>query len=387
MTTNAEELQCHLDEQKKEIDILKEQAEHQKKEWELKLSEEIYDAKVEKYRKLYKEAFGSDQLALPSFTPTPPVPDIDPQPEQSEYEKKLEKDLENDIPKDLSDPTGDDIPLPMAASLTHWFQTIHSGQEIQDTLKDCVCPQNATALKVVKLNEEVKLQRQDEINNNRMRWLCTAVPKTTQPLVRAWATLSDLEFELQQTQPADSLPLDALVPITEDRQLNLSEVIRDVKHGIKCLEMVRVQCIQKRRLDLHDKLQGAAKELAEPNQPFDDELFGSNMGKRVNKIIAANKVTAKIAPKGLSSFLARGHGKHGGSRGSHFKHRNYRGGYHNYQQYHKQPQWSHNQFLVQQYYPQYPNYPPSQQSPSPQKRGLGRGWGQSMPHHQNAPRQ
>ena len=270
--TTAEELQRRLDEQKKEIDILKEQAECQKKEWELKLAEESYDAKVEKYKKLYKEAFGSEPMALPSFAPQP-VPDTDPQPAQSDYKKKLEKDLEDDIPKDLSDPTGEEIPPPMAASLSRWFRTIHSGQEIQEALKNCVRPVNATALKVVKLNEEVKLQRQDEINDNRMRWLCNAVPKTVQPLVKAWATLSDFEFELQQTQPPDSLPTDAMVPVTEERQLNLSEVIRNLKHGIKCLGMVHVQCIQKRRLDLRDKLYGAAKELAEPNQPFDDELF------------------------------------------------------------------------------------------------------------------
>ena len=148
---------CKLKPPKKEIDLLKEQAECQKKEWELKLAEESYDAKVEKYKKLYKEAFGGEPTALPSFTPQP-VPDTDPQPEQSDYEKKLEKDLEDDIPKDLLDPTGEEISPPMAASLSRWFRTIHSGQEIQEALKNCVRPVNATALKVVKLNEEVKFQ-------------------------------------------------------------------------------------------------------------------------------------------------------------------------------------------------------------------------------------
>ena len=379
MSSAEEELQDRLEEQREEIELLKEAADRQKIEFEERLKEESYDAKVEKYNKLYKEAFGTDPPALLQFsqvpTPTPsptPNPEQDQGQEQSEYDKRLTSEFEEEIPRDELHPTGDDIPQPMADCLQRWFRTIHSGHDILETLKLCTRPANATSLKTVKLNEEVakKLDRPDEIKDNRMRWLCNALSKTVQPLTKVWASLKDLEFELQQAQPADQDVTDAMVPIMPDRSLNLSEVIRDLKLGIKCLGMAHVQSIQKRRWDLKDKLQGAAKELAKPNQPFDDELFGSDMEKRVNKIIAANKVTAKLTKSPAKNFLARGHGKCGGSCGSHYRY--------NQQRNHFQPpnQWQGNQ------YPQYqfpqnmqsgnyfnPHYPPPQQGPPPAKRG------------------
>ena len=315
------------------------------------------------------------------LTRPPPGGVPPPEEEQSDYDKKLASELEDEGPKDDSDPVGDPIPAPMAKCLEKWFRTIHSGIEIQETLKSCIRPENATALKVVKINDEVKkkMERPDEIADNRMRWLCTAVAKTAQPLTKVWASLSDLEFELQQAQPADHEVTDAMVPITRERSMNLSAVIKDLKHGIKCLGMVHVQCVQKRRLDLKDKLQGAAKEMAEPNQPFDDEIFGVNMEKRLSQILAANKVTAKItSPTKKSTFLARGCRKRGGSRGLHFRYNNQQRN-----QYHNQ-NWSGSQW---QYPPmpqlgyQYQNYPPPQQGPPPPKRGRGRGRGHPPPNH------
>ena len=383
MSDPTEELQLRLDEQAETIAQLQEAAERQKREWEQKLAEESYDAKVQKFNRLYKEAFGTDPPAQPAFGSNPALPGGVPPPEeeQSDYDKKLASELEDEGPKDDSDPVGDPILAPMAKCLEKWFRTIHSGIEIQETLKSCIRPENATALKVVKINDEVKkkMERPDEIADNRMRWLCTAVTKTAQPLTKVWASLSDLEFELQQAQPADHEVTDAMVPITRERSMNLSAVIKDLKHGIKCLGMVHVQCVQKRRLDLKDKLQGAAKEMAEPNQPFDDEIFGVNMEKRLSQILAANKVTAKItSPTKKSTFLARGRGKRGGSRGSHFRYNNQQRN-----QYHNQ-NWSGSQW---QYPPmpqpgyQYQNYPPPQQGPPPPKRGHGRGRGHPPPNH------
>ena len=55
--------------------------------------------------------------------------------------------------------------------------------------------------------------------------------------------------------------------------------------------------MQKRHLDLKGILSGQAKELAEPDQPFDDKLFGPDINKHFNNILAANKVSLKIAGK------------------------------------------------------------------------------------------
>ena len=64
----------------------------------------------------------------------------------------------------------------------------------------------------------------------------TAAPKAAQPLAKAWVTLSELEFEIQQDQDAEDTISDAFIPLKEDgegEQMNLSQVIRDLKHGIK----------------------------------------------------------------------------------------------------------------------------------------------------------
>ena len=77
----------------------------------------------------------------------------------------------------------------------------------------------------------------------------------------------------------------------------MSEVIRDLKKGIKIIGMASIQAVQKRRLDLQYKLNGAAKELAEPNQKFDDTMFGPNMKQRFNNILNINKITTKMSKR------------------------------------------------------------------------------------------
>ena len=83
----------------------------------------------------------------------------------------------------------------MAATLHTWFREIHTGSDIQDTLKRCKCPESGDALKVVKINEKIKLKMQcpDEINglkDQRIKWLCQSSPKTAWPLATVWSELS-----------------------------------------------------------------------------------------------------------------------------------------------------------------------------------------------------
>ena len=77
------------------------------------------------------------------------------EPQESAYEQKMNKELENEGLAEDNDPTGPKILQAIANSLQTWFWTIHSGTDIQVVLKQCVQPENATALKVV-LNSILK---------------------------------------------------------------------------------------------------------------------------------------------------------------------------------------------------------------------------------------
>ena len=61
------------------------------------------------------------------------------------------------------------------------------------------------------------------------------------------------------------------------------------------LGMVHMQIIQKRYLDLQSKLSGAAKELAEPHKEFDYFLFGQNLDKKLQKILAAYRIAHQVS--------------------------------------------------------------------------------------------
>ena len=385
MATDTAELQRKLDQQQEEIKALQEAAAKSKQEFEARLKEETYKAKLLKYQKLYNEAFGTNAPPppLPTFNQPPDPSGKADEVQQSAYEQKMNKDLESENAAEDSDPTGPKISQAIANCLQKWFRTIHSGSEIQTALKQCVRPENADALKVVTLNPEVKkkMQKPDEISDQRLKWLSTAAPKAAQPLVTAWSALSELEFEIQHDQEADQPVTDAFIPLKDDEnapQLNLSQVIRDLKHRIKCLGFVHVQIIQKRRIDLQSKLSGAAKELAEPHQEFDDFLFGQNMDKKLQKILAANKIAHKVSSPQKSRFnpflvKRRGRGR-GGSRGSNNNHP--------FQQYNwnqNPPNHYYNSNWYQQHQP--PPNPPVQQ----QRRVKGRGPGaQHQSQHQKS---
>ena len=59
--------------------------------------------------------------------------------------------------------------------------------------------------------------------------------------------------------------------------VNISQIIHLLELGIKVILITSVQALQKCRHDLLYKLYGAAKELAEFNQKFDNQMFGPKM--------------------------------------------------------------------------------------------------------------
>ena len=73
MALDTAELQCKLDQQQAEIKAFQDAAEKSKAEFEAHLKEETYEAKLLKYQKLYKEAFGANAPPplLPNFNQPP----------------------------------------------------------------------------------------------------------------------------------------------------------------------------------------------------------------------------------------------------------------------------------------------------------------------------
>ena len=119
--------------------------------------------------------------------------------------------------------------------------------------------------------------------DQRMKWLSDAILKSAQLIVSVWASLIKYEHYIKRnshplvddSNPSNQDTVYPLAPGEDD--LNLSQVIRDLKKGIKIIGMASIQAVQKHRFDLQYKLYGAAKELAESNQKFYDTTFGPNM--------------------------------------------------------------------------------------------------------------
>ena len=81
--------------------------------------------------------------------------DDDPQ-EEDELQKTYNDSVSDTVPADADDPTGPAINPSLAKALDHWFRNIHTGSEIQEALKSVKRSKNATALKQVVVNDEVK---------------------------------------------------------------------------------------------------------------------------------------------------------------------------------------------------------------------------------------
>ena len=200
------------------------------------------------------------------------------------------------------DTTTEDIPGPCAEIMCEWFRGIHNGNEISEILKMCLRPKNCDSLVQVQINEEIKKlkDKPDQVADQHLKWLSNGILKAAGPLATAWGQLLRLEFSIQQKDqnPDDTAdpdiefnPQDAMIPLNEHEEMNLSEIIRHIKLSLKAIGFCHVQAVQKRRLDLKDKLSGAAKELAEPSQPFTELMFGPDLASEIN---AAHKMTAKL---------------------------------------------------------------------------------------------
>ena len=227
-----------------------------------------------------------------------PTPDDRSEEEVDDFEASLSQDFKGKGPKDDSDTTTDDISHSVCRVLTAWFQQIHSGAEIQEALKQCKRPLNATALKAVQINPEGKksMTHADEQKDQCLKWLCNAITKSSQPLAICYSKLLRLQFPIRKANK--DTEGDTIIPVDleSNETLNLMQLdlLKDFKLGLKVLGMASVQGVQKRHLDLQYKLVGAAKELAEPNQSFDDTLFGLNLKQHFHSILATNKMTYKM---------------------------------------------------------------------------------------------
>ena len=233
----------------------------------------------------------------PNSVPAKPV---------DKFKAAISKNLQSETTKKEEDGFADPLPEPCVHALDLWFRRIHPGAEISELLKLCEFPRDCPPLKQVVINDEVKkkMDKQDLVSDQRLKWLSNGLLHAAGPLSSAWCQLMQLEFAIRGRDPTfnetleddevDFSPPDAFVPLDKDTDLNLSEIIRKLKVGLKMVGYCHVQAVQKRRLDLKDLLNGSAKELADPSQPFDDTIFGPDLNKHLNQIVAANKVAQKI---------------------------------------------------------------------------------------------
>ena len=102
--------------------------------------------------------------------------------------------MEEELWEDL-DPKTDPLPQPLADTLEKWFHKQYTSKEIVETIAQCCCPQNCDALKVIEINKEVKkhIKHKNHQKDERLRQLCTAIQKSTQPLATTCASLLELE--------------------------------------------------------------------------------------------------------------------------------------------------------------------------------------------------
>ena len=202
------------------------------------------------------------------------------------------KSLESDFaPPD--DGTAEDILTPCADAIQKWFTRIHSGGEIKEVLKDCLKPKNCDALNnTAEINPEIAkaLDKKDEINDHRLKWLCAGIIKAARPLASAWSDMLKLEYKIRKSQhpnfdttEADPevtiTPPDAYLQLDDVEDFNVSEIVRLIHLALKATGYCHVQAVQKRRLDLQESMRKGAKGLADVNQPFTNLLFGNDLKK------------------------------------------------------------------------------------------------------------
>ena len=199
---------------------------------------------------LKKELLSSRTSWVRSSAPTTPAPA-----QQSPFKKAISKALASETNQPEEDSTTDDVVQPCADTLSVWFRQIHSGNNISEVLKQCLCPKNCEALKMVEINDQVlkSMQQPDKVRDQRLKWICNGILKVASPLTTAWSQLLRLDYSIQQhnrgdvsqDEEVDFDAPDAMIPLDNQTEMNLSEVIRHLKLALKCIGYVHVQAVQK----------------------------------------------------------------------------------------------------------------------------------------------
>ena len=69
-----------------------------------------------------------------------------------------------------------------------------------------------------------------------------------------------------------------MIPLEKDEEpVDMTDLIEKMELGLKVIRITSVQTMQKRRFDLQYKLAAPAKQLAEFNHPFPNNMFGPNV--------------------------------------------------------------------------------------------------------------
>ena len=98
----------------------------------------------------------------------------------------------------------------------------------------------------------------DNSKDNTMKFICKAVVKGAQPLASIWATLTELEYHIQEDTGVDESE-DKKIACPGGFSINVSDLLRQLELAVKVLGMAHVQGCQKRRLDLRDKINNSGK--------------------------------------------------------------------------------------------------------------------------------
>ena len=207
-----------------EIEELRKSASHKDAEIAKQLVEDEREGTLAQVRALLSKSIGEsgESSHMGQVSPVDSVSEDDCDP----LEESLQKKFQGEDSGDASDPTTDDISSAVCGVLNTWFRKIHSGTEIQETLKLCRRPFNASALKNIEINPEVKknLSHQDEHKDQRLKWLSNAILKSAQPLSMCYSKLLRLEFFIKQAN--ENHEEDALIPFDLDGNETCREFFR-----------------------------------------------------------------------------------------------------------------------------------------------------------------
>ena len=235
-------------------------------------------------------------IQLPYFYPQPDLSGDSPVPEENPFADYCKSKHTPSQKEDDDDVVCDAIPEAIAQKLEEYFWGINTGKDIAAAQKECKRPANVAALKPLQINEEVKrsMTSADNSKDNTMKFICKAMVKGAQPLASIWATLTEMEYHIQEDTGLDDSE-DKKIACPEGFSVNVSDLLRQLELALKVLGMAHVQGCQKRRLDLRDKINNSGKELADANQKLGPELFGENLKEHYRQIQENNRLTSITA--------------------------------------------------------------------------------------------